>query len=591
MTRKQKNLAFGVISGISISCVVVIFSLVGLFDYLELKSFDARFKIRGTEYPVKDIVIVAIDDPSFQEIGIYPWPRSIYAEVIDNLKKAGAKVIGIDIEFATPGVLGYKHDKNFAVSAKKAGNVILVSTITKSIDTGHAEITNLNLPIEILRKNISGIGVSQFKLDKDGFVRSADLTFSTISSSILYSFAFEVLRQFGISMDLPKQQGILINYAGPSGTFPTKHFYQVYKELLPMKETFKDKIVLIGATSPVLQDIHRTPFDKNMPGVEIHTNVIDTLIKKNYINQLASYVNILLIFLVSFLVIFFILYFGPFTSSILVIIEAISLIFVTFYLFIENRILINLISPLAGILSTYTGLLLFRYVTEGREKGKIKAMFSRYVSNQVVNEILKDPDKVILGGKRMQVTILFSDIRDFTTISEKLDSEKVVEMLNEYFTVMSGIILKYGGTIDKYIGDALMAVFGSPLSRTDDTVRAVKAAIEMQKSAEKLREKWKEEEKELFYIGIGLNFGEAVIGNIGSSEKMEFTAIGDAVNVASRIESLTKEYKAQVLISSSVYEQVKDIIDVIEIGEISVKGKTKTFKIYKLLNLKNLFLH
>lgn len=599
MTRKHKNLFFGIFIGIIISCFIVIFYLLGLFDYLEFKSLDTRFKFRGPTAPIDDIVIVAVDDPSFQEIGVYPWPRSVYAKVIDNLKRVGAKVIGVDIEFATPGLLGQKHDRNFASAAKKAGNVILVSTITKSGDTEHVKITNLNLPIEILKKNIAGHGISQFPLDKDGFIRRSNLTFEFLG--VFYpAFGIEVLKHVekwkGTTLDFLKylkvpDDNILINYVSTAGSFPTKHFYQVYSNLLPMEKTFKDKIVLIGATSPVLQDIHQTPFDRSMSGIEIHANVIDTLMKRNYIYQLQPHINIMLIFVVSILVVFFVLRFGPLTSSILVGFELILLILITFYLFTVNRIWINLVGPVSGVLFTYTGLILFRYIIEGIEKRRIRMIFSRYVSKQVVNEILKNPDQIFLGGTRKPVTILFSDIRDFTSISEQFNPEQVVEMLNEYFTEMSNIILKYEGTIDKYIGDALMAVFGSPIGKSDDALRAVKSAVEMQEKAENLRKKWESEGKAQFYIGIGLNYGEAVIGNIGSPEKMEFTAIGDTVNVASRIESLTKEYKAQILISSSVYEQVKDIVDVIEIGEIFVKGKTKTFKIYKLLNLKNLFLH
>ncbi|MFH1539140.1 MAG: adenylate/guanylate cyclase domain-containing protein [bacterium] len=222
-----------------------------------------------------------------------------------------------------------------------------------------------------------------------------------------------------------------------------------------------------------------------------------------------------------------------------------------------------------------------------KERDFVKDTFSRYVTKQVAEEILKDPDKIAPGGKKREVTVLFSDIRGFTAYSEGHNPEEVISHLNEYLSAMVDVIFKYEGTLDKFIGDAIMAVFGSPLPHDDDPLRAVKTALEMQARLNELNEKWKKEEKLPLKIGIGVNTGEVIAGNIGDIRRMEYTVIGDNVNLASRIENLTKNYKCPIIISESTYEKVKNQVEVNKLEAATVEGKTHSVEIYELLGLKN----
>lgn len=221
-----------------------------------------------------------------------------------------------------------------------------------------------------------------------------------------------------------------------------------------------------------------------------------------------------------------------------------------------------------------------------KERDFVKETFSRYVTKQVAEEILRDPDRIAPGGTKREVTILFSDIRGFTTFSEDHSPEDVIAHLNEYLAAMVDIIFKYEGTLDKYIGDAIMAVYGSPLPHEDDPLRAVRTALEMQEILAKLNDRWETEGKPPLRIGIGINTGDVIAGNIGDVRRMEYTVIGDNVNLASRIESLTKNFNCPIIISGSTYAQVRDAVEVKELEEVTVKGKSRAVRIYELLGLK-----
>ena len=229
----------------------------------------------------------------------------------------------------------------------------------------------------------------------------------------------------------------------------------------------------------------------------------------------------------------------------------------------------------------------FNDMTAGlRERDFVKETFGRYMTKQVADSILSNPDAVALGGKKQEVTILFSDIRGFTSFSESHAPEQVVSHLNEYMSAMVDVIIKYEGVVDKFIGDAIMAVFGSPIAREDDPLRAVKTALEMQQRLTALNEKWEQQGKDTFKIGIGVNTGEVIVGNIGDVRRMEYTVIGDNVNIASRIEGLTKNYNCPIIISESTYQKVRDHVQVNQLESVVVKGKSRSVAIYELIDVR-----
>jgi adenylate cyclase len=238
------------------------------------------------------------------------------------------------------------------------------------------------------------------------------------------------------------------------------------------------------------------------------------------------------------------------------------------------------------MMTIYLGITVYRYITEEREKKKIRGAFQYYLTASVINEMLKDPSKLKLGGDKKDLTVLFSDIRGFTTISEKLTPEDLVHLLNEYLTEMTNLVFKYDGLLDKYMGDAIMAVFGAPLDQPDHALRACRTALGMMDELKKLQEKWADEGRPVFDIGIGINSGDMVVGNMGSDMRFDYTVMGDMVNLGSRLEGINKEYGTNIVISEYTYAVVKDALFCRELDSVRVKGKKLPVKIYELLGEK-----
>jgi len=243
----------------------------------------------------------------------------------------------------------------------------------------------------------------------------------------------------------------------------------------------------------------------------------------------------------------------------------------------------NMIYPVLTMLTIYLGITIYRYVTEEKEKKKIRGAFQYYLTASVVNEILKDPSKLKLGGDKKHLSVMFSDIRGFTSISEKLSPEELVRLLNEYLTAMTDIVFKYDGLLDKYIGDAIMAVFGAPLDQPDHASRACRVALEMMAELRRLREKWAAEGRPDVNIGVGINSGDMVVGNMGSEMRFDYTVMGDSVNLASRLEGTNKEYGTNIILSEFTYEIVKDEFICRQLDAVRVKGKKKPVRIFELL--------
>jgi len=243
----------------------------------------------------------------------------------------------------------------------------------------------------------------------------------------------------------------------------------------------------------------------------------------------------------------------------------------------------NLIYPVLTMTTIYLGITVYRYVTEEREKKKVRGAFQYYLTASVVNEILKDPSKLKLGGDKKNLSVMFSDIRGFTSISEKLSPEELVRILNEYLTAMTDVVFKYDGLLDKYIGDAIMAVFGAPLDQPDHALRACRTGIEMMSELRRLREKWAAEGRPDINIGVGINTGDMVVGNMGSQMRFDYTVMGDSVNLASRLEGTNKEYGTNIIISEFTHEIIKDELFCRELDAVRVKGKKLPIRIFELL--------
>ncbi len=388
-------------------------------------------------------------------------------------------------------------------------------------------------------------------------------------------------------LELPTDEvgRLLVNYRGPAQTFPHFPVADILDGETPA-DAFKDKIVLVGPTAVGIYDLRVTPFDSVFPGVEIHANVMDNILHKDFlvrpnwtvIYDLASIVFIGLVLGLALPRL------SAFTGPLLGI-GLLSVWTAANYYFFLRGIWVNIIYPVMTLILVYTAITIFRYMTEEREKKKIKGAFSSYVNPSVVQELLKNPDMLKLGGDKRIATVLFSDIRGFTTISEKLDPEDLVSLLNRYLTAMTDLVFKYDGLLDKYIGDAIMAVWGAPLSQPEHAFLACRTSLEMLSELDKLRQELVAENPDVPYldIGIGVNSGPMVVGNMGSQSRMDYTAMGDSVNLGSRLEGANKQYGTNIIIGEMTFEQVKDRMYCRELDSVAVKGKDLPVRIFELM--------
>lgn len=458
--------------------------------------------------------------------------------------------------------------------------------------------------LEILSEAAKGSGYFNMFTDQDGVVRWMPMIlrcdqeiFAPLSIQSLWhfldrpqlmvrvaSYGVEGIKMGERFIPTDESGQMLINYLGPAKTFPHYSISDILEKKLP-PGTFKGKIVLVGATAIGIYDLRNTPFSPVYPGLEIHATVIDNILRKHFVHK-PKWTKIydgLAILLAGVLLGFMV----PRLSAVKGMCFAVGLfvlhILLSQWLFTHYRLWVNIVYPLLALVLIYTSLTIYHYITEERERKKIRGAFSYYVSSSVVNEMLKNPEKLKLGGDKRDLSVLFSDIRGFTTISEGLTPEALVHLLNEYLTVMTDIVFKYDGTLDKYMGDALMAIYGAPLEQPDHPSRACQSALDMMAELRKLNEKWIREGKKPLDIGIGINTGAMMVGNMGSDQRFDYTVMGDAVNLGSRLEGANKNYQTNILISEFTYERIKDEFVCMEMDSVKVKGKTLPVRIFQLV--------
>ena len=428
-------------------------------------------------------------------------------------------------------------------------------------------------------------------------VRFRDNFYPPLSISVLKQYLDEPglslkIADYGVErikigdIDIPTDEvgRILLNFLGPGKTFPNYSVTDIIHNRLD-PDLFKNKIVLVGATATGIYDLRITPFSNVYPGVGIHATAIDNILHQNFISRpgWASLIDVFIIILLGFIVGIVISRARAVSGFLFGIVLIVICILTNRFIFSSYNLWLSIIYPLFTILTVYIGITVYRYITEEREKKKIRGAFQYYLTASVITEMLKDPSKLKLGGDKKNLSVLFSDIRGFTTVSEKLTPEELVHLLNEYLTAMTDIVFKYDGLLDKYMGDAIMAVFGAPLDQPDHPKRACMTAIRMMEELKKLQKKWRDEERPVLDIGIGVNSGDMVVGNMGSEMRFDYTVMGDSVNLGSRLEGINKEYGTNIVISEFTYEKVKDTLLCRELDSVRVKGKALPVRIYELL--------
>ncbi len=377
---------------------------------------------------------------------------------------------------------------------------------------------------------------------------------------------------------------VLINYAGPEKSYPHFSFSAVAEGLTP-PGTFKDKIVLVGATAVGIGDIRPVPYQKqSYPGVEIHANVMDNILHDNFLRRGFSEEITDLWILLFCGVVMGLVFVGmkPSYSWAVFVVAAVGLAVFNYAQFTAGRWL-SFVIPATTLLANYVGVTSYRMIFEEREKRKVRGAFGMYVHPGLISQMMKNPELLRLGGEETEMTVIFSDVRGFTSISEKLSPTELVHLLNEYLTAMSDVIMANWGTVDKYEGDAIMAFWGRPYPHPDHASRACRACLLMLDRLAELNQKWRTQGKQTLEIGIGINTGPMVVGNMGSNKRFNYTVMGDAVNLGSRLEGQNKEYGTHLIISENTYEEAREEFVCRELDLIRVKGKLKPVAIYELL--------
>ncbi|MFN3927371.1 MAG: CHASE2 domain-containing protein [Pseudanabaenaceae cyanobacterium] len=578
----------------------------------ELQLHSTFFAIRGAVKPPTEIVILAIDDTSLKQGEFYdpvkrpyleplrsiPWQRVVYAQVIEKLLQSGAKVVAVDVLFTTPSAYGIKDDQALQVVLTKYKERVVLAANLGTAASAEADIAQLESPGDVFDVHPHTPAYVNFWPDVDGTVRSLPPKLPAELPPLL-SFAEATLKAGQVSYAQP--QGEYIYFLGEGNTWLNYQqqipFYYVieptnWENALQQGKFFENKIVLIGATAPSQQDIQPSAVGR-MPGVEIHANAIATLMQNLSIREGIKANGWRGLFIFAVVVI---------AGSLLTLIRrplwqlGATLLGVTlwgviaYFLFIFAQVAIPTFLPIVGIASVGITLLAVGAIITQLEKLAFQRTLERYVALPIAQQILKQPEdyQAMMTGRTIKAAVLFSDIRGFTTISSYLPPQALVTQLNEYLGKMVDVILAENGTIDKFIGDAIMAEFGSPISQgaKTDALNAIRAALGMRTALIELRRKWEAEDKIPFVNGIGINYGEFTVGNIGSPRRLEYAVIGDTVNVASRVEGITKDLGTDIVITHALYELIKEEIEVIDYGERELKGRVDTVHLYGVVGWK-----
>jgi adenylate cyclase len=621
----------------------VLAGALGLLQFIaniELQTYDLRVAATARpSAPAQDIVLIAIDNESIRRmeplVGRWPWPRLMHAIVIDYLAAAGAKVIGYDVLFAERDLrkftiedsewTGEESDAALVDSTRKAGNVVHVAEAAsaeledpsralaedmsaaalnaKLPDTGCAEPRpRLTPPFPALAQAARAIGHSLLPLDPGGTVRrlppAVESGGRTIAAfSLATTLAAGATPILDARVDDSGHCAVMIPWRGPAAnangqpSFTSYAFYDVFysaQQIIAEQKPgidpalFKGRTVIVGATAEGLNEAFATPFPQGeINGPEVHANMIDALTHDRAMVRARAWVGISLVIAAVAVVGVS----GAFLNAWLT--GAVAVMFAMVFAWLSVSVFargtwIPVVVPLLALLLAYVGDLAWKYFVEGREKRQIKKLFSRYVSKDVYDQLVANPSLAALGGSRRHMTVLFSDIRGFTTMSEKGTPEDVVAQLNQLFTRMVAVVFAHRGTVDKFVGDMIMALYSAPLDDDSHAEHAVQTALAMIKTLQDMNVEWAAQGKPQLDIGIGINTGEMIAGNVGSETIMSYTVIGDAVNLGARLESLNKDYGTRIIISDATRRELKGRYDIYPLGDVIVKGKSQPVAIYEV---------
>ena len=641
-------------------CLLLLLVLVPLrildpppLEEIRLRTFDFYQTLRPRQTTARPVTVVDIDESSLKEIGQWPWPRTIVADLVTRLTQLGAVAIGFDIIFAepdrmSPGIAATSlrdldeevrnklrslpsNDEVLAeairhsrVVAGQVGSAMPVARTQaeSALQTGFAvrgpdpsrflvTFAGLLRNVPAIEQAAAGRGVFSIQPERDGIIRRVPMIMQA-QGAMVPALSMELLRvvtDSGAILVRTDEAGVQ-SVAVPGLELPTDqngrlwvHFdrhdpsrYVSATDVLQgrtLRDNVEGKLVLIGTSAAGLLDVKTTPVAAAMPGVEVHAQILESAIA----NSLLTYPNYAIgaELLVAVLVGLAIIIVAPMVRASTVIalggIVVAGLMGVSWYLFSQHNLLIDFTYPLMASGFVYLTLIFINYFQEQKQRQQIRAAFGYYLSPALVEQLARSPEKLVLGGEERRMTILFSDVRGFTTISEhyKHDPQGLTRLMNRFLTPLTNAIIERNGTIDKYIGDAIMAFWNAPLDDSQQEINACEAALEMLARADNLNQEFKREADQNggkympLRIGVGLNTGPCVVGNMGSDFRFNYSVLGDTVNVASRLEARTKDYRIPIIIGEGTAKKAKERFATMEIDRIQVKGKTQPETIFTVL--------
>jgi adenylate cyclase len=583
---------------------------------LERRAYDGWFTLRG-ELPKPDgVVVVAIDADSEESLGRYPWSREWHARLIANLHRAGAAAIGFDATFADAFP---ETDAGLRAVIDDAGTVILGAKTTFLVHRA-----GLGMRLEEPAGALQGapLGIVDIMPDAlDGVIREYPITHRYPQGVVPQLGVAALLRAAGLPDDsivettagwrigdrhIPRGPGggMLIDFLGMPGSVATYSYVSVvddagtdigdwdsdsFEDYLA-EDRFRGRIVLIGTTIPEHQDLHPTPFrdaagtgSVPTPGVEIHAHAVATILAGSARRALPRPVQYAWTVLLGILVVVVSPRLRGVRGALLSGAAAAVALLAAWFLFTRHGVWLWSVAPVLSAGLSYAGSVAVLSVLDEREKARIREMFQQYVAASVVDELIRRPELLALGGEERVATVLFSDVAGFSGVSERLTPTQLVELLNEYLTAMTDIVLAHGGIIDKYQGDALMAEFGVPVPLPDHALRACRAAVAMRAELARLREGWMRQGRPPLHARIGINTGSMLVGNLGSRRIMDYTVMGDHVNLASRLEGTNKVYGTEILVSEFTWREAESELIGREIDRVRVVGKEEPVSVYEIV--------
>jgi|MudIll2142460700_1097286.scaffolds.fasta_scaffold16879_1 adenylate cyclase len=585
-----KFTAVGILSGVA----AFLLSFVPIAELIELKCYDLLHYFKAAGEAPAEIVVVAIDEQSFDYFKKqWPWPRGVHAKLLKNLREQGASVIAFDIVFAENSV--DREDQEFFRELSSTRNVVLASEYEEVADRQY-DMSSVIRPLPLFMK-VSQTGIISVPVDRDGVIRKipimkpGDISFASMIAE-LYSAGKVVI-----------PEGRYISYIGPARSIKTISYYQAFDpEYFLPKDFLKGKIVLIGmgvraAPDPRRADLFPTPYSFTffrqplMPGVEIHANVVNDILKGRYVRGMDKLMGLLLFLGIGLIGSLSQAGWKPVRGFLIALSLTLLYLGAVVFLFTSHRYWMPAFLPVIALVLPYAIFGTDAYIHSEKKRREIRKAFSYYVSPKVLDLILVTPEMLTLGGKKEVVTVMFADIANFTPMAEALSPEDLVKILNRFFTEMTNIIFEYNGLVDKFIGDAIMAVWGCPVKDEEHALKATLASVAMMKRMETFRADLKAEGGPEIHIRIGLSSGEAIAGNMGSSERFDYTVIGDTVNLAARLQDANKGLGTSILIDESVFKRIEgktdgrgrdEKIDLVPRGKITVKGKSKEINVYEV---------